>query len=64
MQSLWAPIRKFTTKLHIVYKRETISLHLNRELDSAAACLNSVCLYQQYYVEDRWLDVTVLKKND
>lgn len=48
--------------LQIVYKRETISLHLNRELDSAAASLLSILFVNNTMSEDRWLDVIVLKK--
>lgn len=45
----------------IAYKRETISLHLEKELESVATSLYSVCLCQQYYVRRQIVNVFILK---
>lgn len=47
--------------LPIAYKREMISLHLDKELESVTASLYSVCLCQQSYVRRQIVNVIILK---
>ena len=67
MLSLQAAIEKvYYHKLQIVYERETISLHLNRELGSVAVSLLSILFVfvSNTMWEDRWLDMIAFKKKD
>lgn len=55
------PSEVYCHNLQIGYKRETIPLNLDKELESVASSLYSVSFCQQYYVRRQIVNVIILK---